>query len=122
MKGKPAHDSTYAVEGILLKMERLKQGKGQKEVCYGICVPSYLSKIEHAAVCPEREILAALFDRLDIAYENRASLLAKPHLPIRFLCLHRTKNLIIGILPAIHMRPHLPKQRVRLPVFKPLDQ
>lgn len=76
MKGKPAHDSTYAVEGILLKMERLKQGKGQKEVCYGICVPSYLSKIEHAAVCPEREILAALFDRLGIAYEKDEAVLS----------------------------------------------
>ena len=41
--------------GTLLKLERTKQNKGQKEVCYGICVPSYLSKIEHGSVTPDEE-------------------------------------------------------------------
>ena len=41
--------------GMILRAERIRQGKGQKEVCYGICVVSYLSKIERgnfkAAFC-----------------------------------------------------------------------
>lgn len=56
--------------GTLLKLERTKQNKGQKEVCYGICVPSYLSKIEHGSVTPDEEIVEKLFRRLGIAYEG----------------------------------------------------
>ncbi|WP_097015839.1 helix-turn-helix domain-containing protein [Anaerocolumna aminovalerica] len=52
----------------LLKLERLKQNKGQKEVCYGICVPSYLSKIERNQVTPDSHILKQLFERLDIEF------------------------------------------------------
>lgn len=59
-----------ALEGALLRMERLRQRKGQKEICYGICVPSYLSKIEHGSVCPDENILTALFARLGIRYED----------------------------------------------------
>ena len=70
MKEKTACNTDSAIEGILLKMERIKQGKGQKEVCYGICVPSYLSKIEHGTVCPEKGIMAQLFEKLGIYYEE----------------------------------------------------
>lgn len=54
--------------GILLKMERIKQNKGQKEICYGICVPSYLSKIERNQVQADESILEQLLGRLDIKY------------------------------------------------------
>lgn len=59
-----------SIEGALLRMERIRQNRGQKEICYGICVPSYLSKIEHGAVCPDEKILGALFSRLGVAYEE----------------------------------------------------
>jgi HTH-type transcriptional regulator, quorum sensing regulator NprR len=52
----------------LLKLERIKQNKGQKEVCYGICVPSYLSKIERNHVMPDPSILRQLFLRLGIEF------------------------------------------------------
>ncbi len=55
--------------GILLKLERLKQGKGQKEICHGICVTSYLSKIEHNLVQPDKSILQQLYERLGIQYQ-----------------------------------------------------
>lgn len=54
--------------GILLKLERLRQDKGQKEICYGICVPSYLSKIERNLVQADEDILQQLFERLGIKY------------------------------------------------------
>lgn len=38
--------------GMILRAERIRQGKGQKEVCYGICVVSYLSKIERGSAEP----------------------------------------------------------------------
>ncbi len=65
------YDRKNTLAGILLKLERLRQDKGQKEVCGGICVPSYLSKIEHGTVCADEKILAELFARLGIFYEKR---------------------------------------------------
>lgn len=63
--------------GTILKLERLRQGKGQKEVCYGICVPSYLSKIEHGTVSADNEILARLFSCLGISYTGDPERLAE---------------------------------------------
>lgn len=63
------------LEGTLLRMERIRQQKGQKEICYGICVPSYLSKIEHGSVCPDKKLLGALFARLGIRYEDDPEIL-----------------------------------------------
>lgn len=54
--------------GALLRIERIRQNKGQKEVCYGICVPSYLSKIEHGTVNPDEEIVKQLFSKMNITY------------------------------------------------------
>lgn len=65
------------IQGALLRIERLQQGKGQKEVCFGICVPSYLSKIEHGAVCPDDVIVAQLFKKLGITYQCEEALLLK---------------------------------------------
>lgn len=63
--------------GALLRIERLRQGRAQKEVCFGICVPSYLSKIEHGTVSPDEEILQKLFQRMGIYFCCDEALLAE---------------------------------------------
>ena len=63
--------------GILLRMERLRQNKGQREVCYGICVVSYLSKIERGMAVPDEDLVAQLFTRLGITYERDETFLAE---------------------------------------------
>lgn len=63
-----ANDRT--IQGALLRMERLRQNREQKEVCFGICVPSYLSKIEHGTVCPDEEIVRKLFAKLGIVWQD----------------------------------------------------
>lgn len=63
------------LEGTLLRAERLRQQKGQKEICTGICVPSYLSKIERGSACPDAQIMSALYERLGIRYENDPEIL-----------------------------------------------
>lgn len=63
--------------GILLRLERLRQRKGQKEVCYGICVVSYLSKIERGMVNPDENLVEQLFERLGITYERDEAFLAE---------------------------------------------
>ncbi len=47
----------------------------QKAVCYGLCVPSYLCKIEQGAVHPNPDLLSALYQRLGIVYTQEESLL-----------------------------------------------
>lgn len=54
--------------GKLLRMERVRQGKGQKEICYGICGTSYLCKIEKGQVKADEAIIKKLFKQLGIDY------------------------------------------------------
>ena len=61
--------------GSLLRMERVRQGKGQKEICYGICVTSYLCKIEKGQVKADEVIIKKLFTQLGIDYCQDAQLL-----------------------------------------------
>ena len=67
--------SNKKIQGALLRIERLRQNKGQKEICFGICVPSYLSKIEHGTVCPDDVILTQLFEKLGIVYQCEEAIL-----------------------------------------------
>lgn len=62
--------------GTLLRLERLRRNRGQKEVCHGICVVSHLSKIERGLVTPDEAILKQLFARLDVSYETDPEFLA----------------------------------------------
>ena len=63
--------------GALLRMERMKQEKSQREICYGICVSSYLSKIEKGSVHPDGSILEKLFQKLGIHYESDPEFIAE---------------------------------------------
>ena len=59
---------TKPLIGAILKNERIQKGRSQRDICYGICVPSYLSKIENGTVKPDEKILAKLYERLNIEY------------------------------------------------------
>lgn len=55
--------------GALIRKERLKQNFSQEGLCKGICVVSYLSKIEKGRADASQEIISALLERLGIVYE-----------------------------------------------------
>ncbi len=55
-------------EGILLRMERLRQKKEQKEICTGICSVSTLSKIENGKQKADPVMLKKLYQELGISY------------------------------------------------------
>ena len=59
---------TISAEGILLRMERLRQGKEQKEICTGICSVSTLSKIETGKQKADPVMLESLYRELGITY------------------------------------------------------
>lgn len=69
--------ASRSLHGILLRLERTRQGKSQQEVCAGLCVPSYLSKIEHGTAAADPELMAGLFERLSIRCETDESKLEK---------------------------------------------
>ena len=62
--------------GALLRMERMRQGLMLKQVCQGICVTSYLSKIEHGSADADDAMVEALFARLGIVYTSDEETLA----------------------------------------------
>ena len=56
--------------GTLIRRERLRQNLSQEGLCKGICVVSYLSKIEQGQVEPSEEIRRLLFERLGLPSEE----------------------------------------------------
>ena len=54
--------------GFFIKKHRLEQNLSQESLCNGICVVSYLSKIENNLVNAHHEIIEKLFSTLGIPY------------------------------------------------------
>ncbi len=53
----------------IIKVNRLLQGKSQREVCDGICTTSHLSKIEQGDTQPSREIIVQFYKKLGLNAE-----------------------------------------------------
>ena len=51
------------IVGSLIKLNRLNQKMSQAALCEGICVSSYLSKIENGEVMPSLEMIELLFEQ-----------------------------------------------------------
>lgn len=66
-----------SIIGSLIKMNRLQQNMSQKALSEGICVPSYLSKIENAEIVPTSEIINLLFDALGITYSDSEAFISE---------------------------------------------
>ncbi len=56
----------YYIIGELLRDARERQKYSQEEVCYGICTPSTLSRIENGQQAPGKKILEGLMQRLGL--------------------------------------------------------
>lgn len=54
--------------GFLIRKNRMEQNMSQASLCHGICVVSYLSKIEKGLVQPSEEIVEQLFEALGISF------------------------------------------------------
>lgn len=60
------------VLGSIIKMNRMRQNMSQKALSEGICVNSYLSRIENAEIIPSEEVIYDLFKALAINYQDDA--------------------------------------------------
>ena len=56
--------------GSIIKMNRLHQNMSQKALSDGICVSSYLSRIENAEIIPSEQVISELFEALAIHYND----------------------------------------------------
>lgn len=54
--------------GIMIRRERQRRGWSQAGLCHGICAVSYLSKLEQGKARPSPEVLALLFERLELEW------------------------------------------------------
>ena len=59
--------------GSIIKMNRLHQNMSQKALSDGICVSSYLSRIENAEIIPSEQVISELFEALAIHYNDSES-------------------------------------------------
>lgn len=61
------------VLGSIIKMNRLHQNMSQKALSEGICVGSYLSRIENGEILPSEQVISQLFNALAINFNDSDS-------------------------------------------------
>ncbi len=66
--------SEEKIIGGIIRNERIRAGIDQKNLCKGICVPSYLSKIEHGSVRADNDVIQRLFNKLGLETLNEEEL------------------------------------------------
>ena len=63
--------------GSIIKINRVKQKMSQRELAKGICVHSYLSKIENGEIVATGEIIKNFFDALSIDFDDSESFITE---------------------------------------------
>lgn len=56
--------------GSIIKFNRINNNISQKELSKGICVPSYLSRIENGELLPSEDVLSIIFSRLGLKFND----------------------------------------------------
>ena len=54
--------------GAIIKYNRIKQNMNQKTLSQGICVPSYLSRIENGDISPSDNVISIIFNKLGLTF------------------------------------------------------
>lgn len=56
--------------GSIIKFNRIKLKLSQKQLAKGICVPSYLSRIESGDLLPSEDVISMIFTRLGLTFND----------------------------------------------------
>lgn len=56
--------------GSIIKLNRTKQNMSQKALAKGICVPSYLSRIENGDLLPSDDVISIIFNKLGLTFND----------------------------------------------------
>lgn len=54
--------------GSIIKLNRINKNINQKQLSKGVCVPSYLSRIENGELLPSEDVISVIFDRLGLKF------------------------------------------------------
>ena len=63
--------------GSIIKFNRINQNMSQKALSKGICVASYLSRIERGDLIPSEEVISIIFTRLGLSFNDSEEFLEK---------------------------------------------
>lgn len=63
--------------GSIIKLNRMKQNMSQKSLAKGICVPSYLSRIENGELLPSEDVMSIIFSRLGLKFNDSEEFIKK---------------------------------------------
>ena len=62
------YKNNQKIIGSVIKLNRINQKMSQKELAKGICVPSYLSRIENGELLPSDDVINIIFDKLGLKF------------------------------------------------------
>ena len=64
------YKNNQKIIGSIIKLNRINQNISQKDLSKGICVPSYLSRIENGELLPSDDVLSIIFNKLSLKFNN----------------------------------------------------
>lgn len=67
---KDLKNNNKKIIGSIIKFNRINQKMSQKDLCRGICVPSYLSRIENGDLIPSEDVFSFLLERLGLTFND----------------------------------------------------
>lgn len=64
------HNNNNKLIGSIIKFNRIKKNISQKQLAEGICVPSYLSRIESGELHPSEDLISIIFNKLGLYFND----------------------------------------------------
>lgn len=64
------YKNNQKIIGSIIKLNRIKQNMSQKSLSKGICVPSYLSRIENGDLLPSDDVISIIFNKLGLTFND----------------------------------------------------
>ena len=71
------YKNNQKVIGSIVRLNRIKKNMSQKALAKGICVPSYLSRIENGELLPSDDVISILFERLGLKFNDSPEFIEK---------------------------------------------
>ena len=71
------YNNNKKIIGSIIKFNRINNNISQKQLSKGICVPSYLSRIENGELLPSEDVLSIIFNRLGLEFNDSPEFISK---------------------------------------------
>ncbi|MGL5574196.1 MAG: tetratricopeptide repeat protein [Sarcina sp.] len=78
------YKNNQKIIGSIIKLNRLKKNISQKSLAKGICVPSYLSRIESGEFLPSDDVISIIFDKLGLKYNDSKEFVSEKKASLEF--------------------------------------